>query len=720
MLSLSSLEVKVAKLRQRAFLCDQLEAEVSTLRAEVTELRKEICHLRDQNAVAQAEIKKRGDLLTATRERYESSTSWRITGPLRWLIAQMRGHTESEPASEAGVSVLSEKAELQHELAPSHPASTPPNASEQNRFNYQNWVLRYDMEATRSDIVPSDVEVQISNSNRSPVFSFVSVLNPNALNCEVISKLGFMLEELNAQRYPRWEWIILITEPHGDDVKTWTHAHNDTRVRICLNEFHSLWDGLNLGLAAAVGDWIALLDDNTRLRSHSLATIVRRLQESPDAAVIYTDDDDLDEQGIRCSPRFRCDANPDMLLATDYLGPFVCFRKAAVQQCGGFDGSYSGASRHELLLRLHFNQEGDRALLHVPGVLSHRLVSYHNGAPKTGCFQSWEEDVDNAYVVRAVADNLSRVCKTASVKPHPELVGACHVTWTLPPTPPRVGIVIPTRDNVGVLSVCLDSLLGNSSYPDLRVVVVDNGSQQPETLAYLGSLDNPRVKVLRDEGAFNFSRLINLGVAAVEGEILCLLNNDMQITQPDWLEEMVGWALQDEVAAVGARLWYGEGTLQHAGIVLGIQGVAGHVHKFLEKGQPGYLNRALLHQSMSAVTGACMVVRRSVFDAIGGFDERLGVAYNDVDFCLRARRAGWRTVWTPHAEMIHHESISRGFEDTPEKQARLERESALMRERWGPWLDSDPAYSPYLTLEHEDCGLAWPPRVTDPYITTTL
>nr|MCU0762429.1 glycosyltransferase [Hydrogenophaga sp.] len=187
-------------------------------------------------------------------------------------------------------------------------------------------------------------------------------------------------------------------------------------------------------------------------------------------------------------------------------------------------------------------------------------------------------------------------------------------------------------------------------------------------------------------------------------------NNDMQITQPDWLEEMVGWALQDGVAAVGARLWYGEGQLQHGGIILGIQGIAGHAHKFLKKGEPGYMNRAELHQTMSAVTGACMVVRRNVFDELGGFDEALGVAYNDVDFCLRARKAGYRNVWTPHAEMIHHESISRGFEDSPEKQARFQREAALMRERWGDWLADDPAYNPNLTLEHEDFGLAWPPR----------
>lgn len=714
MQTISALEVKVAKLQQSEFERNQLltsrEAEVTALRTEIAGLRQEIAYLRQQNLSAQAEIQHRGDVLVTMKALYESSTSWRLTKPVRWLSTCLRASSSSPPVQDATAS--------ESLLAPAA-CDAPPSVLQQatitastavaDRHDYQEWVRRYDTETAESFSALREFADGIAQQDATLRFSLASVLSPIAQKDDIAASLNNLFQELSSQWYPHWEWMILTGNAQHEEVTAWATKLGDVRIRVLHAASKPLWDALNQAFDASRGDWVALLDDRTRLRSHSLAAFALHMPVDPDASVAYCDDDDLDLNGVRQSPRFRCDANLDMLLSTDYLGPLVWFRRSAVKHVGGLNGSYGQACRHELILRLCAEHSVKSPMLHVPGILSHRLVPV-GGMQLTRCLQAWESNPDTSQVVKAVADTYARMGKLVHVLPNPDVPGACRVVWHLPAPPPKVGVIIPTRDNLGVLSVCLESLLHGSTYPDLRVVVVDNGSKQPETLAYLQAIDDPRVKVLRDDGAFNFSRLINRGAAAVEGEMLCLLNNDIQITQPDWLEEMVGWAIQDGIAAVGARLWYGEGTLQHGGIVLGIQGVAGHVHKYLAKGQPGYLNRAVVHQTMSAVTGACMVIRRTVFNAIGGFDENLGVAYNDVDFCLRARQAGWRNVWTPHAEMIHHESISRGFEDTPEKQARMQRESALMRKRWGPSLDADPAYSLYLTLKHEDCGLAWPPR----------
>jgi GT2 family glycosyltransferase len=244
----------------------------------------------------------------------------------------------------------------------------------------------------------------------------------------------------------------------------------------------------------------------------------------------------------------------------------------------------------------------------------------------------------------------------------------------------------------------LESIRSLSTYPNYEIVIIDNGSEDRNTILYLKSLALKNgIRVIRDDSPFNYSRLNNAGVAHSKGELVCLLNNDIEVITPDWLEEMVSFAIKPDVGAVGARLWYPDGTLQHGGVIVGFGGVAGHYHLRLPRGKNGYFGRAVLQQELSAVTGACLMVRRGVFEEVGGLEEKLQVAFNDVDFCLRLRAAGYRNIWTPFAELTHHESASRGYEDNPEKIKRFNAEMDFMKLRWGKTLEQDPFHSPNLS-----------------------
>jgi GT2 family glycosyltransferase len=279
-----------------------------------------------------------------------------------------------------------------------------------------------------------------------------------------------------------------------------------------------------------------------------------------------------------------------------------------------------------------------------------------------------------------------------------------------------VSIIIPTRDQVSSLKECLHSFFQKTDYPDYELILLDNGSCNSETLEYLHELKkHDRIRVERIEGAFNYSRLNNLGVELSRGSLVALLNNDVEVLHADWLTEMVSRAMQPKVAMVGARLWYPSGIIQHGGVILGVRGVAGHAHVGLRRDESGYFARAHLAQDLSSVTAACALVKRKVYLQVGGFDENLAVAFNDVDFCLRLRESGYRVVWTPYAELIHHESASRGFDDSAPKQMRFLAEVDYMKSKWGAILQRDPFYNPNLSLDENLFTLAFPPRTTKPW-----
>jgi GT2 family glycosyltransferase len=313
-----------------------------------------------------------------------------------------------------------------------------------------------------------------------------------------------------------------------------------------------------------------------------------------------------------------------------------------------------------------------------------------------------------------VQEHLDRIGIPAMVVPHYGVY--LRIKYALPAERPMVSIVIPTRDRASCLRKCLDSIFEKTDYRNYEVIVLDNESHESETLEFLAALEKrERVRVERIEGAFNYSRLNNRGVELSRGSFIALLNNDVEVINDGWLSEMVSHALRPEVGMVGARLWYPNGTIQHGGVILGAGGIAGHAHVGLRH-EHGYFARANLAQNFSAVTAACAVVRRKVYVQLGGFDEvNLTVTFNDVDFCLRLREAGYWVVWTPHAELVHHESASRGFDDSTPKQVRCLAEIDYMKAKWGDKLRRDPFYNPNLSLGENLFTLAFPPRTTKPW-----
>ena len=313
---------------------------------------------------------------------------------------------------------------------------------------------------------------------------------------------------------------------------------------------------------------------------------------------------------------------------------------------------------------------------------------------------------------RAVNEHLGRTGWNAEMV-LTETGSIRQLRFAMPPDQQAlVSIIIPTRNGRELVQRCIESILSKSSYARYEIILIDNASDDAVAVDYFKQLSgHPCIRVLRDDRRFNYSALNNAAVQHARGELICLLNNDTEVISPDWLQQLAVYATRPEIGAVGARLWYPDDTLQHGGVILGIGGVAGHSHKGLPMGAAGYFGRATTAQTLSAVTAACLMVRRSVYQEVGGLDEALAIAFNDTDFCLRVRAAGYRNVWTPSAELYHHESASRGYEDSPEKRQRFGEEVRFMQRRWGSDLLTDPAYSPNLTLSGSDFSLAWPSRV---------
>lgn len=576
------------------------------------------------------------------------------------------------------------------------------------RHNYREWVQKYDT-LSLADTINHRARIEGMMETDRPL---ISVIMPVFNSPE--PWLIKAIESVRNQYYPNWELCIAddaSTEPHVAQILS-DYAQRDKRIKVVSRaENGHISAASNSALAIATGEFCALLDHDDELAPHALAEVIYALETTPDLQFIYSDEDKIDEAGYRSDPYFKPDWNPDLLLGQNYTCHFSIFRTALLRDIEGFRTGLEGSQDWDLTLRATANLSPE-SIGHIPKVLYHwRAIP-----GSTALVIDQKDDYPFIAAKRALSDHLSSHETNAELMP----VEGQHwrIKYELPTPAPKVSIVIPTHNGYELLRNCLDSLRSLTDYPNYEIVVVNHRSDDPTILKYFRELETDGVRVIEFEGEFNFSAINNFAVRHTTGSVLAFLNNDLEAIHAEWLSEMVSQALRPKIGAVGAMLYFPGDTVQHAGVILGIGGlngspsVAGHAFKDAIRGSEGQRNRLRLVQNYSAITAACMVIRRGTFIEAGGFDEdRLAVAFNDIDFCLRVQRAGYRNLWTPFAELYHHESASRGIEDSPDKLDRFAREIAVMRERWADVLDRDPAYNPNLTAEFENFSLAVPPRI---------
>ncbi|WP_244244013.1 glycosyltransferase family 2 protein [Marilutibacter alkalisoli] len=568
--------------------------------------------------------------------------------------------------------------------------------------DYEGWVLRFD---TLGSAMIGELGDRVARLG--PVKPLISVLLPTYQTPE--RWLRKCIESVQAQVYPNWQ--LCIADDASSDPKVMEvireYAGSDPRIVAVRRESNGhISEASNSALEMASGDFVALLDHDDELRPHALLEMAEAIMEAPDIGLLYSDEDKIDAEGRRFDPYFKPDWDPDLLRSQNYVCHLTVIRTELVRAVGGFRKGFEGSQDHDLILRC------TECLLpsqirHIPKVLYH-----WRAIPGSTALTRDAKDYAATAGVRAVDEQLSRSGTGARAE---ELShGHYRVRWPLPSPRPKVSLVVPTRDKAGLLRLCIDSILQRSTYRDFEIVVVDNGSSEPDAVEYLESLRGvDQVRVLRYDAPFNYSAINNWAIAQCDGEVIGLVNNDIEVITPDWLEEMVSHAIRPDVGAVGAMLYYPNDTIQHAGVILGVHGVAAHAYAGMVKGYPGHGGRVRVAQGLSAVTGACLLVKRERFEQLGGLDETLAVAFNDIDFCLRLREAGYRNVWTPFAELYHHESASRGSEDTEAKKKRFSGEVQFMMNRWDGMLLRDPAYNPNLSLQDLNFALSFPPRNAD-------
>ena len=592
---------------------------------------------------------------------------------------------------------------------------------------YALWIKQFD---TLDQFAVEKMRAKLKTWQQQPVISILMRIDESNEQW-----LDEAIQSVQQQIYPHWE-LLLIGNAVGD-AKLNQHTDDDNRIiGIKYLDNESVAINLNNALALAQGEFVALMKTNDQLPSHALFKIVEQLNIQTEIDLIYTDEDKLDTHGQRYDPYFKSDWNPDLFYAQNFLRHFVVYRRAVLDKIGGFRADYAGCEDYDLTLRF-LEQISEECIYHIPQVLYHQRVineenikippsppftkgrisplSQREGTSNSPLSQRGIgrdfNQLSNNIACQTLQAHFQRIEKQVNVVE--TLGGHRRVIYPLPNQLPLISLIIPTRDKLKLLRGTVDGILNKTDYQNLEIIIMDNGSEKGETLEYLKEIQkDSRVSVIRHAAPFNYSQLNNLGVSHAKGELIGLINNDLEVITAGWLSEMVSQALRPEIGAVGAKLYYANNTIQHAGVIVGLGGMAGHNFKFLAKEAPGYHWRSFLTQNYSAVTAACLVMRRQIFDEVGGLNEKhLKVAFNDVDLCLRIREHGYRIVWTPYAELYHLESVSRGSDNTPRKYLRLRHELNYMKKRWAQVIANDPYYNPNLTIEYEDFALAYPPRL---------
>jgi GT2 family glycosyltransferase len=543
-------------------------------------------------------------------------------------------------------------------------------------------------------------KIQINTDfSKKVTFSIVVPIynTPKEYLCEMIDS------SIN-QTYGNWELCLAdgSDKEHsyvGQIIKNYMEKDNRIKYKV-LDKNGGISENTNECIKMASGDYIALFDHDDLLHPAALFEYMKVICDN-DADFIYCDEAVFEKnlsniKEIHFKPNFAI----DNLRVYNYICHFTVFKKDLLKQVGIFRKEFDGSQDHDMVLRL---TEQAKTIVHIPKVLY-----YWRSHP-----ESVSADINSKpYAIengkKAVREHLKRCRIKGKVESSEEFPTIYRLTYDIEDEP-LISILIPNKDNIKILSTCINSILEKSTYKNIEIIVIENNSTEKEIFEYYKSLDKYKnVKVVKYEanGEFNYSSINNFGAKYAKGEHLLFLNNDIEVISKNWLQEMLMYSQRKDIGAVGAKLYYANDTIQHAGVILGIGGFAGHSHRHIDRKSGGYFSRCKIQQNLSAVTAACLMMKKSVFNEINGFDETFKVALNDVDLCMRIRQAGYLIAWTPYTELYHYESISRGYEDTPEKQKRFQGEVKKFQDRWKKELEhGDPYYNPNLTLCAEDFSL---------------
>jgi GT2 family glycosyltransferase len=520
------------------------------------------------------------------------------------------------------------------------------------------------------------------------------------------------IDSIRAQAYENWQLCIADDASPAPHIRPLLQRYErkDGRIKVCYRTDNGgISEASNSALALATGDYVAFVDHDDEIPPHALLMVARAIAENPGLDLIYSDEDKIDSTGWRYEPYFKPDWNPALILSQNYFSHLGVYRRSLIEKAGGFRSDFNGSQDYDLLLRCSELTTPDR-IGHIPHVLYHWRAIAGSTADaadaKPYALSAARRAIEEALVRRGIKGSVEQT------RHH-----YYQVRYELSAPPPLVSILVPSACTSDLVDQCLAKLGELTTYPSYEVLLLVSEAARKDKsrraiLDRAARHKNVRVEAY-PERPFNYSWVNNWGAKKARGSVLCFLNDDTEVITPDWLEQLVARVEQPGVAAAGTMMYYPDDRIQHAGVILGSGGVADHAHRFHARYSPGYFGRAALEQDLSCVTAGCAAVSRKAFDSVGGFDEKLAIAFNDVDFCIRLKKAGWRILWTPAVELYHHESASLGPHNSPQRTEQFQREVSFMMERWGNVLAADPHYNPNLSLEITRCfELAFPPRVS--------
>lgn len=555
-----------------------------------------------------------------------------------------------------------------------------------NQASYPNWLARnevLDIEAMTQEIATFHYQPKISIA--MPVYNVEE------------KWLRLCIDSILNQVYTNWELCMAddaSTDPNVKKILT-EYQQLDERIRVVFREQNGhISEATNSALAIATGEFVALLDNDDELAINAFYEVVKVLNENPELDLIYSDEDKIDMDGNRSDPAFKPDWSPDLLLGTNYISHLGVYRRSILEEIGGFRKGYEGSQDYDLVLRFTEKTTKER-IKHIPKVLYYWRMLPTSTAVDQGskgyAFEAGLRAVQDALVRRGINGHAT----------HGAANGLYDVYYDIE-SEKLVSIIIPTKNGYKDVQRCVSSIIEKTTYQNYEIIMADNGSTDPKMHELYAEFEKQlpgRFFVESIDIPFNFSTINNRAAKKAHGEYLLFLNNDTEVITENWLTLMVSFAQQERIGCVGAKLLYPNNTVQHAGVILGLGGVAGHGHYGYPHGDLGYFGRLAINVNYSAVTAACLLMKKADFDAVGGFEEAFTVAFNDVDLCLKVQALGRDNVWLHEAELYHFESQTRGYDDKGKKKKRFEQEKVMMEEKWGPLIENDPFYNPNLTRD---------------------